>query len=106
MATIFKLNPEPTFRAIIAIPSAGVAEGMELDIEFKRKTKDELAKYYSEIKGKKDLDALLEIMAGWHNCDAEFSKKALAALLQNYPAAASTIVNRYGAESIGARLGN
>jgi len=106
MATIFKLNPAPTFRATVDIPSAGEKEDLQLQVEFRRKTKDDLAAFLSAIPGRDPLEVLMEIVVCWHDCDTAFSEDELAVLLQNYPRADVRILAAYSKESTGARLGN
>lgn len=105
MATVFKLNPEPTFRATVAIPVAG-AESAELEFEFRHKTRDEAKAWFASFAGRSEADCLMDIVAGWHNCEAVFGKEALETLLQNYAQAGNAILAAYASELIGARLGN
>lgn len=105
MPTTFRINPEPTFRVTVEIPAAGMPD-QELDVEFRRKTKDELVAFFSSFAGRNDGDILMEIVSGWHNCETPFSKEALEAVMQTYPAAGKAILAKYGVESTGARLGN
>ena len=105
MSTIFKLNPEPTFRVKVAIPDAGGPD-LELEVEFRRKTRDDLVAFFSGLAGRSDADALTDIVAGWHNCETAFSRETLETLLQNYPAAGKALIAKYASESTGARLGN
>lgn len=105
MSTIFKLNPEPTFKAAVAVPVAG-GDPMELEVEFRHKTRDEAKAWFSGFAGRSESDCLMDVMVGWHNCEATFSKEALETLLQNYAQAGSAILAAYTRELVGARLGN
>lgn len=105
MGVVFKLNPEPTFRATVQIPVPG-AEDMPLEVEFRHKTRDALRQYLDGLADSTDEDALQAILVGWHNCETAFSREALETLLQNYPAAARAILARYAVEVSGARRGN
>lgn len=105
MATLFKLNPEPTFRAAVAIPVAG-GEPTELELEFRHKTRDEAKAWFASFAGRSDTDCLMDIVAGWHNCETAFSREAIDTLLQNYVQASGSILAVYAHELIGARLGN
>lgn len=105
MATVFKLNPEPTFRAVVSIPVAG-GEPAELEFEFRHKTRDESRAWFSGFAGRSEADCLMDIVAGWHNCETVFGKEALETLLQNYAQAGSAILAVYARELTGARLGN
>lgn len=105
MATIFKLNPEPTFRVSVPIPVPGAAD-MELEVEFRHKTRDELQAFFTGFQDRTDVECLMEIVAGWHNCETPFSREALETLLQNYPKANTAILGKYSAETVVSRLGN
>ena len=105
MATLFKLNPEPTFRVTVAIPVAG-GEPMDLDIEFRHKTRDESRSWFASFAGRSEADCLLDVIAGWHNCETAFGKESLETLLQNYAQSGSAILAAYAKEITGARLGN
>lgn len=105
MPTIFKLNPEPTFRASVAIPVAG-GDPMNLDVEFRHKTRDEAKAWFGSFAGRSDADCLMDIVAGWHNCETAFSRESLDTLLQNYAQASGAILDAYTRELTGARLGN
>lgn len=105
MPTIFKLNPEPTFRTAVAIPVAG-GEPVELELEFRHKTRDDAKAWFAGFAGRTDADCLMDIVAGWHNCETAFSREALDTLLQNYAQASAAILAAYTRELTGARLGN
>lgn len=110
MATIFKINPDPTFRVLVGIPVAG-RKSMPLDIEFRHKTRDELKEYSDGFSTKSEIENLMDIVAGWRNCDAKFDQAALELLLQNYSQASNAIIAAYtkavtGQDISDARLGN
>lgn len=105
MGNIFKINPEPTFRSVVSIPVPG-ADPMDLELEFRHKTKDELKAFFTGFEGRDDIDCLMEVVAGWHNCEAQFNRETLSDLLQNYPRANTAILGKYAAETVGSRLGN
>jgi len=105
MATIFKLNPEPTFRSVVSIPVPG-SDPMALDLEFRHKTLDDSKTWFGSFSGRSELDCLMDVVAGWHNCETAFSREAFETLLQNYAQASVTILMAYRRELIGARLGN
>lgn len=106
---MFKLEPNPTFKAKVAIPVPGSPVGKStLEIEFRHKTKAALQAYLESTttNARDDIDALAEIIVGWHDIDVDYNRDNLATLLQNYPAAAPAIVSAYVKELADARLGN
>ena len=105
MATVFKLNPEPTFRTAVDIPVPGGAP-VALELEFRHQTRDAAKAWFSGFAGRSDADCLMDIIAGWHNCETAFSREALDTLLANYAQASSAILAAYARELTGARLGN
>ena len=105
MAAVFKLNPAPTFRAVVDIPVPG-GEPLGLECEFRHQTRAALKDWIGTFAGRDEADVLMDIVAGWHNADAGFSRDALDLLLQNYAQAGTAILARYTAELTGARLGN
>lgn len=107
---MFKITPNPTFKASVTIPVHG-GEAQELVVLFKHKDESELDEFYSklELHGKKhaktvkqrierDADVLLEFMEGWDDADEEFSREALIKLISNYKAAARCILKKYESE--------
>jgi len=105
MAATFKVNPEPTFRALVVIPVPG-GKPMSLDVEFRHKKRDELKEWFESFTNRPEAECLMEIITGWHNCDLKFDQDALDLVLQNYTRAASAIMSKYTEEVTGAKLGN
>lgn len=106
---MFSINPNPTFAAEVAIPVAG--GGTEkLNLLFKHKRRDDVREFFARASegadGESDADVLLEIVEGWEDVDAPFSREALDQLVQNYPAAPRAIFDTYLAELTGQRRGN
>lgn len=104
---MFQIDPNPTFTADADIPVAGGGTS-KLTLVFKHKTKDEAREYFSRTStdGEDDVGALLEIVEGWEDVDAPFSREALDRVLQNYPGAPRAIFGAYLAELMGQRRGN
>jgi hypothetical protein len=109
---MFKIAPNPTFTADVPIPVPGGSTA-KLKLVFKHKTREEIREYFARVGGGTDTDAaesdadvLLEILAGWEDVDADFSRDALNLLLENYPAAPRAIFDTYLAELTGQRRGN
>lgn len=109
---MFKLQPNPTFWAPVSIPVPGEAEEGKIDVEFKHKTKKELAAYLRpaptkaaakpadkpadpDAVAKKDLDDMLEIIADWKGLDGPFTATNLAVVLENYHGSAQAILGAY-----------
>ncbi|WP_055336310.1 phage tail assembly chaperone [Ralstonia solanacearum] len=106
---MFSINPKPTFAAEATIPVAG--GGTEkLNLLFKHKRRDDVREFFARASegtdGESDADVLLEIVEGWKDVDAPFSREALDRLVQNYPAAPRAIFDTYLAELTGQRRGN
>lgn len=104
---MFKIKANPTFRVKVKIPEPG-GTTMPLDLEFKHRTKTELETWANkeETKDKTNVDWLMDIIVGWHDVDAPFSRDNLDAVLENYLGAALAIRTAYLDELTGARLGN
>jgi hypothetical protein len=104
---MFQINPNPTFTTTVDIPVAG-GRTEKLKLTFKHKTRDDALEYLRRPAGEGEDDAsiLLEIIAGWEDVDAEFSRETLNQVVQNYPGAPRAIFDAYAAELMGQRRGN
>lgn len=107
--TMFKLQPNPTFKVDVTIPVPGGKDG-KLTIEFKHKGKKALKEFFdsltSEDNQRSDVDALSDLIAGWSGVDEKFSAEALEQLLDNYPSAAMALFEAYRTEVLEARVKN
>lgn len=103
---MFKLQPNPTFKARVPLSVAGADRCPTVEIEFKYLDKDALQTYYAALAGKSDADALSEIVVGWSGIDAAFSPEALEQLLTNYPAAAHDLFTAYRREVVESKVKN
>lgn len=94
---MFKLNPSPTFEATVMIPQPG-GDPVGLDLVCHHMRRSEFMALTEAIRSGEvsELHALLRLVCGWKNVDAEFSDENLAALMDNYPAAALAIPQAYG----------
>lgn len=97
---MFVLQPKPTFKADVTIPSPD-GEG-KIKFEFKHKGRKALAEFLQSLaakegenEGRSDADALSEIVADWSGVDTKFSLEALEQLLDAYPTAAKAIFDAY-----------
>lgn len=105
MAATFKINPEPTFKALVTIPVPG-GKPMALDLEFRHKKRDELKTWFESFSNRTEAECLMDVIVDWHNCDMKFDQEALELVLQNYTRAAAAILGKYTEEVTGAKLGN
>lgn len=100
------LKAPETFAAKVTILDAGGGEHA-VEFTFRHKTLAELSTFlYGEHEGRGDVDALMEIVAGWSGVDAEFSRENLERLLQNYGGSAFAIAAGYRDALVGARAKN
>ena len=102
---MFKLTPNPTFwvKTKVRIPGG---EESEFEVEYRHKGREALKQYLEAIKGREEISALAEIVAGWRGMDAEFSAASLKTLLDNYPGLAALMLGDYTIELMKARAGN
>lgn len=112
---MFKINPAPTFPAVIRIPVPG-GETQELPVVFKHKGKKALAEFndamqkaaqeQDQAKGQKDeADLLFGVVDSWE-ADEPFNRKNFDALLDQYVPASTAIYVAYLDALIGAKRGN
>lgn len=100
----FKLAVAPTFKAKVAIPVHG-GETVELSFEFKHRTRDQLADMMKTIEKRKDVDLMLDVLAGWE-LDDPFGKESIELLCQNFAGAPREIFGTYITEITQAKRGN
>ena len=99
-----KLQPDPTFKAKVAIPVAGSAP-VEVEFTFRHRTKEELQKFIEDSGKRDDPDTIMELAAGWELSD-QFTRENVDLLVQNYIASARAVFDKYLDELVKARLGN
>lgn len=99
-----KLNPEPTFKATVRIPVPG-GQSEPVEFTFKHRTATQIRSFGEECKDKADTEVINMLVVGWSLDDA-FNDENIARLIDNYPKAASAIVDGYYNELFKARLGN
>lgn len=100
----FKLQPNPTFKAKVAIPAAG-SEALEVEFTFKHRTRADLEAFVQASTTRPDPATILEMATGWELSDA-LSQENLELLSQNYIGASRAIFDKYIEEHTKARLGN
>lgn len=99
-----KLEPNPTFRAVVTIQPPGDGKPFDIDCEFRHKTTEQRDKFAKSTEN--DLDAVREILVGWKDDAVPYSDDALAVLIANYPNGAVAFIATYLRELMGARRGN
>lgn len=102
---MFKIQPAPTFWATVSIPITG-GDPEPLAVEYKHRTVDDLQEFANSMRDRPPLDVCADMLVGWKDVDEEFSREALARLLQNYPLAADTFATQYLAAYRDAKRGN
>ena len=100
----FKLAVAPTFKAKVAIPVHG-GDSVELQFEFKHRTRDQLSEMMKGIEKRKDADLVEDVLAGWELEDP-FSKESIELLCQNCAGAPREIIGAYITEITQAKRGN
>lgn len=107
---MFKLTPQPTFWATVALSVPGSETPSSIDIEFRHLGQKALAEL---LRGEEvnDLTILPALMADWRGVGSDagpvpFSVDALAQLLDNYPAASVELFTAYRRALVESRIKN
>ncbi len=103
---MFKLQPNPTFKTTVGISVAGQSSPASIEVEFKYLTKSKVREFFDKLGSKEDAAALADIVVGWAGIDEPYSKKALAELVDNYPAAAMDLFDGFRRELLEAKRKN
>lgn len=103
---MFKLQPKTTFWAKVPVSIPGETKPAIVEMEFKHLGREGLKSYFENLEGKKDAEALAEIIMNWRGVDAEFNPENLAELLENYPSASLSVFQTFRAESMEAKAKN
>jgi hypothetical protein len=96
----FRIVPNPTFRARVALSVPGAAPGV-IEVEFRHKGRTEFAAWWETIDGRNDADILGSVIAGWSDVvdgagmPVPYDIDALALLLDRFPAAAVELRDAY-----------
>jgi hypothetical protein len=104
--TMFKLQNKPTFWATAQISVPGESKPAKLEIEFKWLGREGIKQFFEGLDGRKDDDALGEIVLNWRGVDAEYTRENFSALLDNYPQAAMAIFEAFRTEALEAKAKN
>lgn len=108
----FKIKANPTFPAIVKIPTPG-GEPQELSLVFKHKTRSEFDSLNKEMEAfgndlkndKKKIKMLLSLIESW-DADAPLSEASLAELSDQYAAAFNAIYGCYWQSLLIGKQGN
>lgn len=103
---MFKLQPNPTFKAKVPVSIPGQDKPQAIEMEFRHMSREAMREYFESLPGQSDAEALARIVVGWSDVDQAFSPEALAVLLDNYPSAAGLIFETYRNELFEARRKN
>lgn len=100
----FSLAVKPTFKSKIDMPVHGGGT-KEVELEFKHRTRDQLAEFHKSLEKKNDIDMLEEILVGWDMVEP-FHRDSVEQLVQNFYGAPLIILRNYFAELHQAREKN
>ena len=98
---MFKLEPNPTFRAPVKIHVPGEGEGGFV-VEFVYLDQAQRKAYVESLGTKTNAEALGEIVVGWREIDQPFSHGNLERLLNKYDTAATELFRVFFEELTGA----
>lgn len=113
----FKLKANPTFVAVVGIPVAGGAS-VPVAWIFKHRTWPQIVDFEASIKGRSDLDVVLDMVDGWVSdeeeakrlkaepMEEEFTKENLEILIQNRVGLPPAIFEVYKTELLKAKEKN
>lgn len=105
MATKFKLDPNPTFKANVGIPVPG-EEPAQIPFEFKYYAEDEWDAYLKEHPGINIRDTLFDIVLSWEIDGEPFSRESLIKMFNKYPGSVNAIWQKFNDERYGIRAKN
>lgn len=94
---MFSITPNPVFTIPVQISVPGEAVPATITVRFKHKNKAALKALGERIE-KGELDdpqVLTELVDGWQDVDQPYSREALEALLNNYPASAGELLTAW-----------
>ena len=104
---MLKINPDPTFTAVVEVTVPGQDKPEKLKLSFKYRGKKEIVEFFKNNEGRKETDVFMDIVAGWDGAvEAEYTKENVESFLNNYPAAASDIILGYSKLCMASRVKN
>jgi hypothetical protein len=99
-----KLNPEPTFKAKVAVPVPGAAAA-PVEFTFKWRKRDEVLPWLEAAKDTTDAEIIMDCALAW-DLDDEFNAENVERLCNTYQGAGREFVNTYLDELRGVRAKN
>jgi hypothetical protein len=109
---MFRLIPNPTFKAPVQLSVPGEKKPIEITVEFRHKNATALKAWSDQAPNRTDVDNLVDVIASWSGVmgpegeQVEFSPTAVATLLENYPAAKWELLAAYKSELTEAKRKN
>lgn len=101
---MFKLQPNPTFKAKVEIRLPGQKKPSEIEFEFRHFS---MSKWEAIASDKAVKDALIDdVVVGWSGVDEAYSPEALATLFDEFPGAVSAVFEKFVSELFGAKQKN
>lgn len=105
---MFQLQPKPTFKTDVTIPTFdGEAK---VTFVFNHKGRKELKAFFEKLTAgdepMQDVDAITELVADWVGVDQKYNRENLDLLLDNYPGAAGAIFAAYNKAVVEGRAKN
>lgn len=109
---MFKLQPDPTFTAPVALSVPGLPKRLVVQVSWKHKNRAAMNAWLQSAKGKSEATFLDEIIAGWSGligpdgAEVTYSYTALTDLIDNYPTAFNELFDAYRAELLESKQKN
>jgi hypothetical protein len=97
------LNPDPTFKAKVAVPVPGGTADVEC--VFKYRDRKALDAWIDTTREAGEVDVMLDMLAGW-DLDDPCDRENVERLCNAYPGASREVTARYLRELAGIRQGN
>ena len=102
---MFNIDPNPTFSAPVSVHVPGQGAGSFI-AEFVYLDQEARKDYVAALAGKSNFEALAEIVVGWNEMNAPFSRENLEKLLNKYDTAAAGFFKAFFEELTGAAAKN
>lgn len=98
---MFKIVPNPTFKARVSLTVPGEDALPVIDVEFRHKGRAAFAAWWESVTARTDAECLNEVIVGWSGvidetgADVAYSLAALTQMLDRYPASAVELAGAY-----------
>lgn len=109
---MLKLNPNPTFSATVQLSVPGSDKTIPVKMVFRHRTMKQIIAWFKLQEKRESAEALSELIESWSGItddegnDIEFSREALATLLENYQPATNEIIRGYMQELAQSKVKN